>query len=251
MPIPRFFCQDLNTEEPSLGESESHHAFRVLRLSAGQEVELFDGRGGVADGTISEATRRSVTVRITGRHPQVPRGKPEVIVAAAPPKGDRFKQMLEKLTEIGISRFIPLKTGRSVVEPRPQRLDRLDATVMSAARQSRQAWLPVIDPVTDLAAVLRHAVECSDRIWLAHPGSSGVARVDRRTTLRSAERDLVLIGPEGGFTSEEVVLISDHGARRLMWPHGILRIETAAVVFAALLLAGAADAPSVSGGSAG
>ena len=227
----RFYCTDISGDIALLDDAESHHALHVLRLAHGDTVELFDGRGTVARGFIAEATRRTARITVHESWTEAPRNRPRLTVAAAPPRGDRFRTMVEKLTEIGVDEYIPLNTIRSVVDPRQSRLDRLQSTIISTLKQSGRNRLMLVRSVTDLSSVLRSARKAGDAVHIAHPGQnpSGHLAVSTRNVV-------LLIGPEGGFTSEELLQATDHGATCLSWKDGILRTETAALVFASLLL---------------
>ena len=231
MHSPRFYCPQLHSVSAELDDSESHHALHVLRLSAGDEVELFDGTGTWASATISDITRKTVRLAVTESHAANPPQRPRLTVAAATPRGDRMKSMVEKLTELGVDEFIPLRTVRSVAEPRQSKLDKLRATVIAAMKQSRRNSFMSIHEATEFSVVLRQASTQKQSIHLAHPGENSSkpqagTRGDR----------ILLIGPEGGFTREEVLQATDYGAHQIVWPEGILRIETATITFAALLL---------------
>jgi 16S rRNA (uracil1498-N3)-methyltransferase len=157
----------------------------------------------------------------------------QLTVAAAIPKGDRLKSMVEKLAELGVDRFVPLKTARSVADPRQSKLERLESTVVSAAKQCGLNWLMTIEPTQDLTAVLQQAKAAGSDIRIAHPGTRSM---DQASEPSAEAGTLLLIGPEGGFTDQEIQLAADSGALPISWRGSILRIETAAVVFSALLI---------------
>jgi len=227
----RFYCPELHGSSATLDESESHHALHVMRLKAGEAVELFDGMGRVGQGTISGSDRRSVTVKLTEIRETLAANRPKLIVAAPPPRGDRFKIMIEKLTEIGVDEYVPLRTVRSVVDPRQSRLSKLQSTVIGAMKQSGRNRFMDIHDSCELSVVLRNAASAGQTLFIAHPGETTSADPKPLT-----QDTLVLIGPEGGFTREEVLQATDYEAERVSWPEGILRIETATILFSALLL---------------
>ena len=229
----RFYCSNLECELPVLDEGEAHHAIHVLRLSVGDQVELFDGYGQTRSGTIAAVSRRSVEIDASKvvKHKQPDRGT--LTVACSVPKGDRMKMLVEKLTEIGVDQLIPLQTERSVIDPRKSKLDKLAQTVIGAARQSRRNWIMEISPPENLGSVLQHAGETGTRIVITHPSES----TQSVNSLSGDNRDVVLlIGPEGGFTETEVLQARNAGATCMSWSGSILRTETAAIVFATLIL---------------
>lgn len=227
----RFFCPMITGPQAELDESESHHALHVVRLNMGDEVELFDGSGATASASVAGVTRKKVSLCIAKSHAAVPQQRPRMIVAVAPPRGDRLKSMVEKLTELGVDEFIPLRTVRSVVDPRQSKLEKLRGTVLAAMKQCGRNRLMTIRETTELTVVLRNASTERQAVCIAHPGD-----VTGNSTVADGRDTLLLIGPEGGFTREEVLQATDYGATRVSWADSILRIETATVVFASLLM---------------
>jgi len=232
----RFFCADLSLQSVTLEDAEAHHAIHVLRLSVGQTLEVFDGCGTVATAVVKNVGRRAVSVDVAERSVASRSEEYPLTIAAAVPKGDRLKWMVEKMTELGVDRYIPLLTTRSVVDPKQTKLDKLQATVISACKQSRRNWLMEITEPTRFDDVLRSGTD-QQSVYIAHPN------IEPRDTSASlvnpaSKSRLALIGPEGGFTPEEVEIALAAGALRLTWPGNILRIETAAIMAAVTLSAG-------------
>jgi 16S rRNA (uracil1498-N3)-methyltransferase len=226
----RFFCDDLTSDKPCLSGTEAHHAVHVLRLKCGQSIQLFDGVGTVAEAVIEDIQRARVIARATATSFIQKDTQNSLTVAAVPPKGDRLKWMVEKLTELGVDTYVPLLTERSVVDPRKSKLDKLATTVTAAMKQSGRRWRMEIGEPQTLPLLLQHCKDSDDTILLAHPGNT------TEPTEAEAGGRTLLIGPEGGFTESEVQLAADHNARQIAWPDSILRIETAAIAFAARLL---------------
>lgn len=220
----RYHCQTLQPGEFSLPTTEAQHAVKVMRNSVGDEIEVFDGKGGLASAVITAIERRNVTVRVTELQHVPPASTPNIIVAAAPPRGDRVKWMVEKLTELGASQFIPLETARSVTYPGQGKLSKLEATVIGACKQCRRLHaLEICQPVA-LNSLLE---DPAATFWLAHPE---VGPVVTNSELDRAAKHIILIGPEGGFTDDEIAEIRSRNTRLLTWPDTILRIETAAIM---------------------
>ncbi len=214
----------------TLTDAEAHHALHVLRVKVGDNINLFDGCGTTASGVVESASRREVVVTIRDRTflPRSENG--EVVVAASPPKGDRLKWMLEKLTELGVGRYIPLTTERSVVDPGKSKFEKLKATIVSAAKQCGRNWLMEIDEPTDVEMLLSNSSP-NQTLHIAHPYPLKSAN----GSANPADSQIVLIGPEGGFTNQEVELAVHAGAIPLSWPGSVLRVETAAIMAAVLL----------------
>lgn len=232
----RFYLPgDLAQPDLVLEGSEAHHLAHVLRLRAGQSVVLFDGRGAEVDATITAVSKREVrlepgTVRQLTDVPGL-----RLTLAVAPPKGDRFRWLVEKATELGVERLIPLRTTRSVVDPRDAKLDKLRQTVIAACKQSGRARLMAIDETTDLEslrATRAAQAATASATLLLHPEAPPL-----REQLRGVEGELLLvIGPEGGFTPEELEQADSSGFPRGALGHTILRTETAALAGASIAL---------------
>lgn len=229
-----FYCPDLVASPATLTGPEAHHAINVLRLKVGDAADIFDGRGGFATGHVVSLSRRDVAIAFEEVCHHKPRPQ-RITVAAAIPKGDRLKWMVEKLAELGVDQYIPLLTQRSVVKPGRSKLEKLEATVVSAAKQSRNYHLMSVAPpasLTELLARQTDDAESARRLLLAHPDPAAVG-ISRDL---SHTETVVLLGPEGGFTDEEVRQVQAVGGQIVSWPGSILRIETAAIVFAADLI---------------
>lgn len=228
----RFFCPDLSKTTATISGPEAHHALHVLRLKVGDQIRLFDGAGTTVTGLVESAGRRDVAASVSQRSFTDPTTCGRVVVAAAPPKGDRLKWMIEKLTELGVDEYIPLRTCRAVVDAKKWKTDKLQATGIAAAKQCERDWLMKIAEPTPLTTIV------SDRpadhsLHIAHPYSVGGPKQSAPTS--SAQSHLVLIGPEGGFTDDEVESAVAAGAVPLEWPGTILRVETAAIMAAVIL----------------
>lgn len=232
------FAEDISGDVVRIEESEAHHMLHVLRMKKGSEVTLFDGRGNIARGAVELVTKREVDCRVLMRA-QAAGAVPEgVTIAVSPPKGDRLRWMVEKLTELGVQRLILLQTERTVITPGETRLEKLRSAVIAACKQARRPWLMEISALADLPDVLSTSRGSGDSIRLAHPGQQSRGEWWRT---QAVEKSLLLVGPEGGFCEHEVALAMEAGAQQVAWPGTILRTETAAIVFCGLLLAGKSE----------
>lgn len=213
-------------------ESEAHHLTHVLRHQPNDIVELFSGNGLVANCRIAAIRKRDVELEIRAvRHDPPPHTC--LTLATAAPKGDRFDWLIEKATELGVTRMIPLTTARSVVDPRASKLDKLRQTVITACKQSGRNHLMDISCVTSWNDFRKQIVP-QNRVLIAHPQGERLYRVSETA---SEPRPLfVAIGPEGGFSEDEVQLAVSSGAQAIHLGPNILRIETAAIAIAAKLL---------------
>lgn len=230
--MPRLYCPDLAQPGPLVLDGlEAHHLLHVLRGRCGDSVELFNGTGRQAQAEVVAVAKRNVTLRVDEVRVEPPASW-SVTLATAVPKGDRFDWLIEKVTELGVTRLIPLTTARSVVDPRDSKLDKLRNTVIAACKQSGRNHLLEIGGVTCWSDFL--AVRAAGPAFVADPDPSGLtlAAVPRgKSSLTFA------VGPEGGFTSDEVAEAVNRGFQKLRLGPRILRIETAGVALAALALA--------------
>jgi 16S rRNA (uracil1498-N3)-methyltransferase len=228
----RFFAPDLSSPTVVLGESEAHHALHVLRLKADQPVELFDGRGRCALGRIATAGRREVVVAVDAVEGPAPAPLPRIHLAFAPPKGKRLDWLLEKAAELGAASLRMLICSRSVVEPAggSAALARYQAICVSAVRQSRQVYLPEIVLPVEFADFLHQARQGAG--ILAHGGPHVPALAQLALPAGTADVT-VLIGPEGGWTDQEIAQAEQAGFTPARLGHSTLRVETAAIAMIA------------------
>ncbi len=206
--------------------AEAHHLAVVCRVRPGDPIVLFNGEGQQFPALVQEVGKREVVVEVTAV--ELPgRELPFPLVVAAPlPKGDRAQFLVEKLTELGATAFIPLATARSVVQPRDAKLEKLQRHVIEASKQCGRNVLMEVRPLHDWAAFCQ-GQSLPARRCLAHPGAApGFAR--------AASAVVVAVGPEGGFTDDEVVLALTAGWEAVSLGPRILRVETAALALTAL-----------------
>jgi 16S rRNA (uracil1498-N3)-methyltransferase len=222
--LRRVHTPRLHVGSITLDSGGSKHARDVLRLNEGDEVEIFDDAGNVADAVITALSPR-VVVRVDSVT-SAPSNVFDLTIAAAIPKGERADWMIEKLSELGVARFIPLATERSVVLPEGRnKRDRWVRIATESAKQSRRAGVMQIDELTQLKEVVARAPRpCS---YLSPEASAGIASVQPLT---------LLIGPEGGWTDAEIQLFAQSQIQPLKLTQTILRIETAAIAAAAVVL---------------
>jgi 16S rRNA (uracil1498-N3)-methyltransferase len=209
-----------------LVDAEAHHLVKVMRAAVGSDVTLFDGSGCEFLARVSGMGRTSVELEILQRR-QVDRELPFALtLAVALPKGERQKVLVEKLVELGATSLIPLHTRRSVAEATPSALLRLRRQVIEASKQSGRNRLMQIAEPRDLQSLLREPP--AGRRLLAHPSGDPVQ------VGQSAGATTIYIGPEGGFTEEEVTLARASGSEVASLGRRILRTETAAIALASL-----------------
>jgi len=214
---------------------EAHHAVAVRRLREGEQVVLTDGRGASATGTVAATGKRLLTVTVASVSHE-PRPEPAITVVQALPKGDRGELAVEVLTEVGVDRIVPWGASRSVAVWKGERATRShakwQATAREAAKQSRRAWLPTVTPLASTADLAAVVAEADLAVVLHEDGSVPLSAID----VPPAGRLVVVVGPEGGVTPEELELLADAGAHVVRLGAEVLRTSTAGVVAVAALL---------------
>jgi 16S rRNA (uracil1498-N3)-methyltransferase len=206
---------------------EAHHLAQVSRLAAGDAVCLFNGDGREYAGRVESVRRRSVMIQIEAvREPQ--RELPFHLEIAAPvPKGDRAQSLIEKLTELGVTAFVPLLCERTVIHAGQGKLDKLERYVIEASKQCGRNRLLRIEPPLAWDAFLERR-QAEEWGWIAHPaGSAPALSAPKPHAIRGA------VGPEGGFSAAEIERGVAAGWSLVSLGPRILRIETAALVLAA------------------
>ena len=233
--LERFFCPI----PPSGGlltleGDEARHLIRVRRVEVGEMVEVFDGRGSAYHARVASLGRDRADLEV------VEGGGPDrspafaLTLATAVPKGERFDWLVEKATELGVARLIPLVTERSVVDPRSAKLDRLRRVVIEASKQCRRDRLMELDPPTPWAMLVETGRNLGCSRWIAHPGGAELARASLPGGSGSG---ILAIGPEGGFTPAEFDRAVEAGWLAFGLGSTTLRVETAALAGAATILA--------------
>ena len=253
----RYYVPDLSDAAPgamwTLSAEESNHAVRVMRIEAGQMVELFDGKCNVAAASVSSPNRRGTMVRIEQRKRLCNMPAVSVEVDVAFPKPERCKEMIARLTELGVRCVTPIVCHRTQRPPSDSLLEKLRRGVIEACKQSGRNELMTIGSVVPFRERLKQirvagSNNTSFSGLIAHPGivgssqdqepkqaTGGLNNADA-VKINDGHAVRVLVGPEGGFDDQEVVAAIGDGYRPVNLGTRIYRIETAAVVLASLVI---------------
>lgn len=237
----RFYCPDPPQEDRyELHGEEAHHLTRVCRHRLGDQVELFDGAGFATLAEIVEIHRERVLLRPVGD--PLPERRPpcELSLITAVPKGERFDWLVEKATELGVARLIPLLAERSVVEPGGSKLERLRRRIIEASKQCGRSRLMILAPSQSLESALQS--ELAEVRLIAQPGGAGPHRWPQ---IVPGNTVVLAVGPEGGFTSAELDLAVRSGCVAACFNLNTLRVETAALAGAAVIFARLMESPNV------
>ena len=227
----RFFLSQTPTEDTArLEGDEARHLARVMRAKTGDTVELFDGQGTSWTATVQAIQRNHVSLRLDQKQSETISNKPIITLAVALPKGDRQKWLIEKITELGTDSLVPLTTTRSVAEPTAAAISRLQRGVIESCKQSGRNRLLEITQPQSLHNLL--TTSSANLRILACPDGTPMQSI----LLKPIDNILIAIGPEGGFTDEEIRTANASGFAQMSLCQNILRIETAAI--AAAVIAG-------------
>jgi 16S rRNA (uracil1498-N3)-methyltransferase len=208
---------------------DAHHLAIVLRAQPGTLVTLFNGDGCEYPAVVQAVSKRQVALTIMSRN-VVSRERPfPVVVAATIPKGDRADYLIEKLTEVGTTQFIPLISSRAVVVPKESKTGKWERAVIEASKQCGRNILMGIDPPTPFRQLLSHA-ELPPRKFILHTSGDRITTENGNRPVTSGA--VFAVGPEGGWTTDEVSAAIAAGWHPLSLGPRILRVETAAVVAA-------------------
>lgn len=229
----RFFCESIETES-FLDPVESHHLCRVLRAKKGTPVELFDGKGVLAEGIVERIDKKNTLIRtLTITRTSRP-ASGRVVLAVSFAKGQRFDWLVEKCSELGADHIAAVQFDRTVKLGNDTAMERYRKISVTAAKQCGRLFLPAITGPAKLPETL-------DSLTCQYPqshllyGDPGGTALSEHPDSHPTPDCIVLIGPEGGLTEDEKHLLLKAGAAGVSINKNILRIETAAMAFCSIL----------------
>ncbi len=235
---PPVFLADraqLDNDVVVLSGAEGRHAATVRRLRPGERADVGDGAGLVAECVVAGPAPGGLELTVQARR-EVPRPDPSITVVQAIPKGDRGELAVEEMTEVGVDRIVPWAAARCVPVWQGARGERSLAkwrlTAREAAKQSRRAWLPEVTDAASAGLVAQLISKAALAIVLEPGADVGLGRL----SLPESGDLLVVVGPEGGITSEEGAAFRAAGAVACRLGPTVLRTSTAGPVAAAILL---------------
>jgi 16S rRNA (uracil1498-N3)-methyltransferase len=233
MASPYFYFAHLATmaDEFALNENSSRHIVQVLRMQPDEILRLTDGKGLSVQARIQDANKKKCLVKIIEKHRQEKPARSVQIGISLLKNTSRFEWFLEKATELGITGIIPLKCART--EKQQFRIERMQGILESALIQSQQVWMPVIEEPQHFTAVVTKSVATQRFIAHCEPGSK--KKLSAWTGDDAANSQLLLIGPEGDFSEEEIKLALENHFIPVGLGDTRLRSETAALAGAVLL----------------
>ncbi len=231
MSYPQFYFPklELNNDLIQLNEETSHHLIQVLRMKIGEQVVLLNGKGLMATASIWEPHKKAAVVKVLETFKVPPPTKKITVAVSLLKNSSRFEWLLEKITEIGVTHIIPLITHRT--ESRKYKESRIHAILISALLQSQRLWIPEISEPMDFGLAVKNCI--AEQKFIAH-----CEKEDEKKLLKQYapfDEAIILIGPEGDFTPEEISLAVSAGFIPVSLGATRLRSETAGVVAAVWL----------------
>jgi len=239
----RFFVStsDFHDEQMVLGRRQAHQIRNVLRMNKGDRIIALDNTGYEYEVVLTEIKKDRVLGQIEQKRPAA--GEPQVRLTLYQSllSRDKFELVLQKCTEVGVSRFVPVITQRSLVRGAdtvtPNKLARWQRIIIEAAEQSHRGRIPELNQPVQFEQALA-SLGAFDCCLIASPAEQ---KISLRAALQRSNRNkpqtiALFVGPEGGFTEQEVTLAADAGAVAFSLGPRILRTETASIVAAALIL---------------
>ncbi|MEU4403798.1 16S rRNA (uracil(1498)-N(3))-methyltransferase [Streptosporangium sp. NPDC023963] len=236
MTVPVFLAEpaDLARPEFVFGGPEGRHAAAVRRLRAGERLDLTDGAGSVAECVVTEAGRDSLRVEVLRRH-DVPVPSPRLVVVQGLPKGDRGELAVEMMTEAGVDVIVPWAASRCVTQWKGERaakaLARWRSTAREAGKQSRRFHLPEVTELASTAKVAGLLSAAALGVVLHEEAAAPLSGLP----LPAGGDIVVVVGPEGGVSGEEIAAFREAKAVPALLGPTVLRTSTAGVVAAAVL----------------
>lgn len=241
MTDPLFLLDRLDDPLPAIDQlvqldgDEGRHAVVVRRLRTGESILLSDGAGRGLRGRVVEVAKSSLTMEVT-EHLSTAVGGPRFVAVQALAKGDRSELALEMLTEMGVHEIVPWQSSRSIVRWSGDRADkslgRWRSTVREATKQSRRLQLPTVGEVVSTRALTERVAAAELALVLHEDATTPLSAVK----LPDHGDILIVIGPEGGISAEELEGFRTAGAQPVVLSDGVLRTSTAGVVALAGLM---------------
>ncbi len=220
-----FYIPEIKNNAAILDPVESKHAVKVLRLTNGSNLEIVDGKGGFYEAEIADANPKKCRLKIRNSTQNFGKRNFRLHVAIAPTKNnDRLEWFLEKATEIGIDEITPLITKHS--ERKTVNLERMEKKMISAMKQSLKAYLPKLNEAVAFNQLIASASEQEKFIAHCYEGN----KPHLKSVVNKSTGVLVLIGPEGDFSRDEIELAGEKGFTGISLGNARLRTETAGIV---------------------
>ena len=212
-----FFVEDI--ANPNLVDDNAHHSQRVLRMNIGDELLVSDGKGAWAKCSIADISKREVQLTVIESGFEAA-AKNEISVLQAIPKGDRAKETVELLTAAGVTDIYPWQSARAI----GKESDKWQVAAIEASKQSRRFYIPTVAPKRDIATAI-DLFKDFDQVLICHES----ATVQISEVVKQAPKTLIVIGPEGGITNEELAAFENAGGKVIKLGRPVLRSAHAGI----------------------
>ncbi len=212
--------------------SEHHHLRNVVRLGLSETIRIIDGEGTVITATITKIETELTNTNIEKREYQK-RTTPSITLFQGLPKHDKMELILQKTTELGVTQIVPTITERSLQKPSKNKLERWQRIMLSATKQCGRAWIPELNKIQTLQDCINaiHTYDCALIFWEKEPERHIQSVLRKYPEVNSIA---LIVGPEGGFTVNEVKDIIEKGCIPVKIGSTVLRTETAAIAGVAM-----------------
>jgi 16S rRNA (uracil1498-N3)-methyltransferase len=218
--------------------AQLHHLRDVLRIKLQEKVAVFDNLGNEYLALVSEIKTHQVKLEIKEKRPFNDLGI-QITVACAIPKKVKMDDIIDKLTQLGVACIIPLQTERVIVkldkQKKLQRFQRWEKIALSAVKQSQRSKLVVIKPVTDFKELITNAQEFDLKLIPTLEAERKTLKNVINQEAKQPKKVIILIGPEGDFTSQEIALAKEAGFLPVSLGKQVLRVDTAAIAVVSFL----------------
>ena len=224
--MARFFLPPESWKEAALTGDEARHASQVLRLKPGQQIIIFDGKGKRAEAEILQISRDRADLRI-GEFLPSPSTSPSITLVQAIPKGKNMDLIVQKAVELGVAKIIPLITRNTVVQPGDGKADKWRRNALEACKQCGQDTLPDISEPRTFNQWAESEYSHNTLKIIASLEKSAKPLKEILRVLSAPDSVMLLVGPEGDFTTEETKVAVDKGFQPISLGQIVLRVETA------------------------
>jgi 16S rRNA (uracil1498-N3)-methyltransferase len=206
---------------------EAHHAITVMRLAVGEELQVTDGRGRWAQGSITSIAKKSFTIAISERGESVPAG-PELIVIQALTKSDRVRESIELLVEAGVDRIIPWQSDHSISKWKEDMHEKWRTAAIAACKQSRRYTIPEIETPISLGKIAERFEQDSLLLVLHESATQNLSSVVSESST-AGKQVVLVIGPEGGISAAELQALERIGGKIVKLGNPVLRSAHAGI----------------------
>lgn len=237
--MPKFFVapEQIGEKSIEITGDNAKHISAVLRAKIGEALTVCDSNGTDYECVVSEITKKTVTAEIVEKHKNLNEPEIKITLFQSVPKLDKMETVIQKCIEIGVDRIVPVISEHTVVkvgEKAEKKLERFRKIAEAAAKQCGRGKIPEVSDITDFKAAVKQAVELDNAVIPYEK--------ERERSVKSFIKEFkgksvgIFIGPEGGFSDDEIAFCAENGIKSVTLGRRILRTETAGLVTSVILL---------------